>query len=148
MSKLRVNRGLSKSIEIFSAVLTTGDNKTIILPNGSISNSAVINYSTQETRRVDLVFGIGYDDDLRRAKAVLESLINADERILKDPEPMVVVSNLGDSSVDITTRSWVNAADYWGVYFDLVENVKLAFDEEGISIPYPQTDVHLYQQPA
>ena len=140
--------GIVKSIEIFSTVLTTGDNKTIILPNGSISNSAVINYSTQETRRVDLVFGIGYDDDLRRAKAVLESLINADERILKDPEPMVVVSNLGDSSVDITTRSWVNAADYWGVYFDLVENVKLAFDEEGISIPYPQTDVHLYQQPA
>ena len=105
--------GIVKSIEIFSTVLTTGDNKTIILPNGSISNSAVINYSTQETRRVDLVFGIGYDDDLRRAKAVLESLINADERILKDPEPMVVVSNLGDSSVDITTRSWVNAADYW-----------------------------------
>lgn len=86
--------GIVKSIEIFSTVLTTGDNKTIILPNGSISNSAVINYSTQETRRVDLVFGIGYDDDLRRAKAVLESLINADERILKDPEPMVVVSNL------------------------------------------------------
>ena len=140
--------GIVKSIEIFSTILTTGDNKTIILPNGSISNSAVINYSTQETRRVDLVFGIGYDEGLRRAKAVLESLINADERILKDPEPMVVVSNLGDSSVDITTRSWVNVADYWGVYFDLVENVKLAFDEEGISIPYPQTDVHLYQQPA
>ena len=140
--------GIVKSIEIFSTVLTTGDNKTIILPNGSISNSAVINYSTQETRRVDLVFCIGYDDDLRRAKAVLESLNNAVERILKDPEPMIVVSNLGDSSVDITTRSWVNAADYWAVYFDLVENVKLVFDEEGISIPYPQTDVHLYQQPA
>jgi len=140
--------GIVKSIEIFSTVLTTGDNKTIILPNGSISNSAVINYSTQETRRVDLVFGIGYDDDIRKAKDLLGALINADKRILKDPEPMVVVSNLGDSSVDITTRSWVNAADYWGVYFDLVENVKLAFDEEGISIPYPQTDVHLYQQPA
>ena len=140
--------GIVKSIEIFSTVLTTGDNKTIILPNGSISNSAVINYSTQETRRVDLVFCIGYDDDLRRAKAVLESLNNADERILKDPEPMIEVSNLGDSSVDITTGSWVNAADYWAVYFDLVENVKLVFDEEGISIPYPQTDVHLYQQPA
>ena len=105
--------GIVKSIEIFSTVLTTGDNKTIILPNGSISNSAVINYSTQETRRVDLVFCIGYDDDLRRAKAVLESLNNADERILKDPEPMIEVSNLGDSSVDITTGSWVNAADYW-----------------------------------
>ncbi len=138
--------GVVRRIEIFSTVLTTGDNKTIILPNGAVSNGAITNFSTQETRRVDIVFGIGYDDDLKKAKEVLKGLIEADERILKDPEPLIVVSNLGDSTVDITTRSWVNSADYWGVYFDLTENTKLAFDENDISIPYPQTDVHLYQQ--
>ena len=138
--------GSVKRIEIFSTVLTTGDNKTIIVPNGAISNNAITNFSTQDTRRVDIVFGIGYDDDLKKAKQVLKGLIEADERIHKDPEPLIVISNLGDSTVDITTRSWVNSADYWGVYFDLTENTKLAFDENGISIPYPQTDVHLYQQ--
>lgn len=138
--------GVVKRIEIFSTVLTTPDNKTIIVPNGAVSNGAITNFSTQDTRRVDIVFGIGYDDDLKKAKQVLSDLIEADERILKDPEPQIVISNLGDSSVDITTRSWVNAADYWGVYFDLVENGKLAFDDNGISIPFPQTDVHLYQE--
>ena len=137
--------GSVKSIEIFSTVLTTGDNKTIIIPNGAVSNDAIINFSTQDTRRVDIVFGIGYDDDMKKAKDVLGQLIEADDRILKDPEPLIVVSNLGDSTVDITTRSWVNSGDYWGVYFDLTENVKTAFDENGISIPYPQTDVHLHQ---
>jgi small conductance mechanosensitive channel len=126
-------------------VITTGDNKTVIVPNGAVSNSPITNYSTQATRRVDIVFGIGYDDDLKKAKSVLESIIAADARILTDPAPMVVISNLGDNSVDITTRSWVNAADYWGVYFDLVENVKLTFDEQGISFPFPQRDVHLYK---
>lgn len=137
--------GSVKKIEIFSTILTTPDNKTIIVPNGAVSNSAITNFSTQETRRVDIIFGIGYDDDLKKAKQVISGLIEADDRILKDPEPMVVVSNLGNSSVDITTRSWVNSADYWPVYFDLMENVKLALDENGISIPYPQTDVHLYK---
>jgi len=136
--------GVVKSIEIFNTVLTTGDNKTIILPNGAVSNGAITNFSTQDTRRVDIVFGIGYDDDLRVAKRVLTELIEADERILKDPEPMVVISSLGDSAVNITTRSWVNAGDYWGVYFDLMENAKLAMDANNISIPYPQTDVHLH----
>ncbi len=140
--------GSVKSIEIFNTVMTTGDNKTIIIPNGTISNSAITNFSTQETRRVDIVFGIGYDDDMKKAKEVLQGLINADGRILKDPEPLIAVSNLGDSTVDITTRSWVSSADYWGVYFDLVENTKQAFDDNGISIPYPQTDVHLHQQTA
>ncbi len=140
--------GTVRGIEIFSTVLTTGDNKTIIIPNGAISNSPIINFSKQATRRVDIVFGVGYDDDLKKAKEVLTSLIQADERIHADPEPLIVVSNLGDSSVDITTRSWVNSADYWGVYFDLVENAKLAFDENGISIPYPQTDVHVHQAAA
>ena len=117
----------------------------IIIPNGAVSNSAITNYSTQATRRVDIVFGIGYDDDIKKAKDVLSELIAADERILTDPEPMIVVSNLGDSTVDITTRFWVNSADYWGVFFDLTEKTKLAFDANGISIPYPQTDVHVRQ---
>ena len=137
--------GVVRGIEIFNTVITTGDNKTVIVPNGAVSNSPITNYSTQATRRVDIVFGIGYDDDLKKAKSVLESIIAADARILTDPAPMVVISNLGDNSVDITTRSWVNAADYWGVYFDLVENVKLTFDEQGISFPFPQRDVHLYK---
>lgn len=137
--------GSVKRIEIFSTILTTPDNKTIIVPNGAVSNGAITNFSTQDTRRVDIVFGIGYDDDLKKGKQILTDLINADDRILKDPEPQIVISNLGDSAVDITTRSWVNAADYWGVYFDLLENGKLALDENGISIPYPQTDVHLHK---
>jgi small conductance mechanosensitive channel len=137
--------GVVKSIEIFNTIMTTGDNKTIILPNGAVSNGPITNYSTQDTRRVDIVFGIGYDDDLKKAKDILMELIQADKRILSDPEPMVVVSSLGDSCVNITTRSWVNASDYWGVFFDLTENVKLNFDEKGISIPYPQTDVHLHK---
>ncbi|MBT4162796.1 MAG: mechanosensitive ion channel [Gammaproteobacteria bacterium] len=140
--------GSVKSIEIFNTVMTTGDNKTVIIPNGTVSNGAITNFSTQATRRVDIVFGIGYDDDMKKAKDILKGLIEADDRILKDPEALIVVSNLGDSTVDITTRSWVNSADYWGVYFDLMENTKQAFDDNGISIPYPQTDVHLYQQSA
>jgi small conductance mechanosensitive channel len=136
--------GVVKGIEIFNTVLTTGDNKTIILPNGAVSNGAITNFSTQDTRRVDIVFGIGYGDDLRVAKLVLTKLIEADERILRDPEPMVVISSLGDSAVNITTRSWVNSGDCWGVYFDLMENAKLALDANNISIPYLQTEVHLH----
>jgi small conductance mechanosensitive channel len=138
--------GVVNQIEIFSTILTTGDNKTIIFPNGAVSNSAITNFSTQDTRRVDIIFGIGYGDDLKKAKQVLKGLIEADERILKVPEPLIVISNLGDNAGEITTRSWVNSADYWGVYFDLTENTKLAFDASGISIPYPQRDVHLYSQ--
>ena len=136
--------GVVQRIEIFSTVLTSVDNKTIIIPNGAISNSAITNYSTEETRRVDIEFGIGYDDDLKKAKLILAELIESDKRILKDPEPMIAISSLGDSSVNIVTRSWVQSGDYWGVYFDLIESVKLTFDQNGISIPYPQTDVHLY----
>ncbi len=138
--------GTVRSIEIFSTIMITGDNKTITIPNGAISNAAIINFSTQETRRVDIEFGIGYDDDLKKAKSILTGLIEAEERILKDPAPLIVVSSLGESSVNITTRSWVKSADYWGVYFELLENTKLALDENGISIPYPQRDVHIYNQ--
>ena len=137
--------GSVKRIEIFSTILTTPDNKTIIIPNGAISNNPITNFSTQETRRVDIVFGISYDDDIRKAKEILTGLIEADERILKDPAPLVAVNALGESSVDIVTRSWVNAADYWGVYFDLMENAKIALEEGGCSIPYPQRDIHVHQ---
>ena len=100
----------------------------------------------EATRRVDFVFGIGYSDDIGKAKAVIEGLVKADERALSDPEPQIVVSELADSSVNITTRVWVNAADYWGLFFDLTEKVKLAFDQEGISIPFPQRDLHVFQE--
>ncbi|MEM7363936.1 MAG: mechanosensitive ion channel domain-containing protein [Pseudomonadota bacterium] len=137
--------GSVRGIEIFNTIMTTPDNKTIIIPNGAISSGAIVNYSTQDTRRVDIEFGIGYGDDIKKAKDILAGLIAADERILDDPEPMIAVSSLGDSAVNIVTRSWVQSADYWGVYFDLMENAKLAFDEQGVSIPFPQTDVHLFQ---
>ena len=140
--------GVVREITIFNTVMTTGDNKTIILPNGAVSNGAITNYSTQKTRRVDIVFGVELyipKDDLRKAKEILTGLIEADERILKDPAPMVVVSALGDSAVDITTRSWVATGDYWGVYFDLMENAKLALDEAGISVPYPQSEVQMHK---
>lgn len=140
--------GVVREITIFNTVMTTGDNKTIILPNGAVSNGAITNYSTQKTRRVDIVFGVELyipKDDLRKAKEILTGLIEADDRILKDPAPMVVVSALGDSAVDITTRSWVATGDYWGVYFDLMENAKLALDEAGISVPYPQSEVQMHK---
>ena len=140
--------GVVREITIFNTVMTTGDNKTIILPNGAVSNGAITNYSTQKTRRVDIVFGVELyipKDDLRKAKEILTGLIEADDRILKDPAPMVVVSALGDSAVDITTRSWVATGDYWGVYFDLMENAKLALDEAGISVPYPQSEAQMHK---
>lgn len=140
--------GTVASIQIFNTVITTPDNKTIIVPNGSISNGIITNFSTEPTRRVDFVFGIGYGDDMKKAKDIIARLVAADERSLKDPEPQIVVSNLGESSVDITVRVWVNAADYWGLKFDLTEAVKAAFDAEGVSIPFPQRDLHVYQHSA
>ncbi len=138
--------GTVNSIQIFNTVLKTPDNKTIIIPNGAMSSGPVVNYSTEELRRVDFVFGIGYSDDVSLAKQTLNDLIAADERILKEPVHQVVVSELADSSVNFTVRVWVNAADYWGVFFDMQENVKFKFDEKGISIPFPQTDVHLIKE--
>ncbi|MBD3646306.1 MAG: mechanosensitive ion channel, partial [Pseudomonadales bacterium] len=140
--------GTVKEIAIFNTILTTPDNKTIILPNGSVSNGSIINYSAQATRRVDWVFGISYDDDLRVAKDIIKGLIEGDERILEDPEPLIVISSLGDNSVNITTRCWVESANYWPVFFAMTENVKLAFDEADITIPYPQRDVHVHQHGA
>ncbi len=140
--------GTVHEIQIFNTILKTPDNKRIIIPNSKITGDALTNFSAEPTRRVDMVFGIGYDDDLRQAKQELQKLVEADSRILKDPAPLIAVSELGDSSVNLTVRVWVNSPDYWGVYFDMHENVKLRFDEVGISIPYPQRDVHLHQVPA
>jgi len=138
--------GTVHEIQIFNTIMKTPDNKVIIVPNGSISNGIITNFSMEATRRVDFVFGIGYSDDIGKAKATIERLVKEDSRALSDPEPQIVVSSLGDSSVNITTRVWVNAADYWGLFFDLTEKVKLTFDQEGISIPFPQRDVHLFQE--
>jgi small conductance mechanosensitive channel len=137
--------GTVAEIQIFNTIIKTPDNKVIIVPNGAVSNGVITNYSKEATRRVDFVFGIGYGDDIGKAKQVIADLIAADDRAFKDPEPTIVVSELADSSVNITTRVWVNAADYWGVKFDLTENVKLAFDANGISIPFPQQDVYMHQ---
>ena len=138
--------GSVKEIQIFVTILTTPDNKTIIIPNGPLSTDSLVNFSTQSTRRVDWTFGIGYGDDVDKAYEVLDRLIAADERILKDPEPFRAVIELADSSVNIVVRCWVDAADYWGVFFDMNENVYKTFDKEGLSIPFPQTDVHLYKE--
>lgn len=138
--------GTINEIGIFNTVMKTPDNKVIIVPNGAISNGIITNYSMEATRRVDFVFGIGYGDDIGKAKATIERLIQEDSRPLADPVPQIVVSSLGDSSVNITTRVWVNAPDYWGFFFYLTEKVKLTFDEEGISIPFPQRDVHIFQE--
>jgi len=135
--------GVVEKISIFSTLMRTGDNKEIIVPNGSIYGGNIVNYSARPTRRVDMVFGIGYDADIKLAKDTLMEILNADERVLEDPAPVVAVSELADSSVNFVVRPWVNSADYWKVYWDTHEKVKYAFDEKGISIPFPQMDVHL-----
>ncbi|RLA47874.1 MAG: mechanosensitive ion channel family protein [Gammaproteobacteria bacterium] len=137
--------GVVESIMIFTTELKTGDNKKVIVPNSSVLSGVITNYSANDTRRVDLVMGIGYDDDIDKAKAVLAELMAADERILNDPAPAVAMIELADSSVNFNVRPWVKTADYWGVYSDLTEAIKKRFDQEDISIPYPQRDVHVHQ---
>lgn len=136
--------GTVKEIQLFVTVLTTPDNKTIIIPNGPLSNGSLVNFSTQATRRVDWTFGIGYGDDVDKAREVINTLINTDNRILKDPVPFVAVSELADSSVNFTVRCWVNSPDYWAVFFDMNENVYKTFGKEGLNIPFPQMDVHVH----
>ncbi len=138
--------GKVDQIQIFNTILKTPDNKTVILPNAAVSNGNITNYSAEPLRRVDMTFGIGYDDDLLKAKQILQNMVEQDERILKNPAPAVVVSELADSSVNFAVRVWVKAENYWNVFFDFQEKVKLTFDEQGISIPYPQHDVHLHQE--
>jgi small conductance mechanosensitive channel len=138
--------GTVNAITIFTTILKTPDNKTVIIPNGALSNGSMVNFSTESKRRVDMVFGIGYGDSIEKAKQVLKQLVDSDERIHKDPAPQIVVGELGDSSVNFNVRAWCDAGNYWGIYFDMHEKVKLTFDKEGISIPFPQRDVHVFNQ--
>ncbi len=140
--------GTVHAIQVFHTILKTPDNKTIIIPNGALSNGSIINFSTEPQRRVDMTFGIGYADDIQKAKDILNRLIQSDDRILKEPEPAIVVSELADSSVNFAVRAWCNAADYWGIFFDMQEKVKGAFDKEGVTIPFPQQELHVYQHKA
>lgn len=137
--------GKVNEITIFNTILTTGDNQKKIIPNGKISNDTITNITAMPLRRVDMVVGIGYDDDIRKAKATLERILSEDERILKEPACLVAVSELADSSVNLVVRPWVKTEDYWAVLFALTEKIKLTFDEENISIPFPQRDVHLFE---
>ncbi len=138
--------GTVKEIQIFVTILTTPDNKTVIIPNGPLATGSMTNFSREPRRRVDWTFGIGYGDDLDKAYEVLKRLLSQDDRILSDPEPFMALKELGDSSVDITVRAWVEAADYWGVFFKMNEEVYKTFDKEGLSIPFPQHDVHLFRE--
>lgn len=137
--------GTVEEIKIFHTSLKTPTNERILVPNGAIASSTIKNFSAFETRRLDMVFGIGYDDDIDKAKSVLESIIKADARILADPAPAILLSELGDSSVNFTIRLWVNGSDYWPTRFDFIESVKKEFDKNDISIPYPQRDIHVHE---
>jgi small conductance mechanosensitive channel len=136
--------GVVEELRIFSTILRTGDNREIIVPNSHIYAGPITNISARPTRRIDLVLGIGYDDDIRKAKQLIEAAFAADERIHEDPAPSVSLADLAESSVNLNVRPWVNTGDYWAVRSDLMERIKLAFDENGISIPYPQRDIHLH----
>lgn len=135
--------GTVVEVQILTTTLKTPDNKTIIVPNSKIMGNIITNYSANETRRVDMVFGISYGDDIDKARNVMREVVEADERVHKEPAPAIVVNELGDSSVNFNVRPWVNTADYWAVKWDLTEAIKKRFDKEGITIPFPQRDVHI-----
>lgn len=137
--------GVVETISIFSSTFRTPDNRSIIIPNGAIYSDVITNYSARDTRRIDLVIGISYDDDIRKAKEVAEAVIKGDERVLEDPAPFIGVADLGASSVDLHIRPWVKSSDYFATMCDLKEKIKVAYDDNGISIPYPQTDLHVHQ---
>lgn len=140
--------GTVEEISIFNTLLRTGDNKQVIVPNGGILEGNIVNYSAKPTRRVDLVVGCGYDDDLRAVKQFLEQAVRQDERVLAEPEPVVAVSELGSSSVNFIVRPWVRTSDYWSVLWDLTERIKLGFDEHGFSFPFPSRDIYLHEEAA
>jgi small conductance mechanosensitive channel len=140
--------GSVMEVQIFTTVLKSVDNKQVIVPNSQIMNSTITNYSALGTRRVDMVFGCGYGDDIDIAYKVLQSIIDADSRILKDPAPSIALNALADSSVNFNVRPWVNSADYGAVYNDITEQVKRQFDAAGLNIPFPQRDLHIYRHPA
>ena len=135
--------GVVETITIFSTVMRTGDNREVIVPNGAIYSGTITNYSARDTRRLDMEFGISYDDDIRKAKQIIQEILSAEARILAEPETLIAVGELADSSVNILVRPWVKSDEYWPIRFDLTERIKLAFDQAGISIPYPQMDVHM-----
>ena len=137
--------GVVEEIHVFTTQLRTPDNKTVIIPNAKLMGDNIINYSAKETRRVDLLIGVSYTDDLQKVRKVLQGILEKDDRVLKDPAPMIAVKEFADSSVNFVVRVWVKTENYWDVYFDTTENVKKRFDAEGISIPFPQRDVHLYE---
>jgi len=137
--------GTVEAIQIFTTQLQTPDNKTVIIPNAKLTTGNITNWSAKETRRVDLVIGIGYGDDIDKAKKIMADILANDERILKDPAPNIAVVELADSSVNFVVRPWVKSEHYWDVYFDTTENIKKSFDAQGISIPFPQRDVHMYE---
>ena len=137
--------GVVEEIQIFTSRLKTPDNKKVIIPNAKITADSITNYSAEKTRRVDLTIGVGYGEDIDKVKRTIQDVLSKDERILKDPAPTIAVSELADSSVNFAVRPWVKTADYWPVKFDTTENIKKRFDAEGICIPFPQRDVHLYE---
>jgi small conductance mechanosensitive channel len=136
-------KGVVEEIQIFNTIINTPDNIRAVVPNGQITGGNILNYTVNGTRRVDLVVGVSYEDDLRRAKEVIEKVLADDERVLKEPASTVAVCELGDSSVNFVVRPWVKATDYWNAYFEITGKVKVALDENGISIPYPQRDIHI-----
>jgi len=137
-------QGTVQRIELFTTILKTPDNKLVIVPNSRITGSEITNFSEEATRRVDLLIGVSYKADLKKTKEVLMNVITSDERVLKEPAPRVAVTALNDSSVDLIVRPWVKSEDYWPVYWDMMERIKNALDDNGIGIPYPQMDVHLH----
>ena len=135
--------GSVRSIGIFNTVLKTPDNRVITVPNSLIHADTITNYSAEDTRRIDLVIGIGYDDDIARARALIQGVLSQDDRILEDPTPAMLLTELGESSVDIAVQPWVKSSDYWAVRSDLLERIKRALEQAGLSIPYPQRDLHI-----
>lgn len=140
--------GIVEAISLFTTTLRTGDNREVIVPNSHIYSAPITNYSARDTRRIDLIFSIGYNDDIKLAKSLIETRLKQDERILLEPSPTIMVVELAASSVDLAVRPWVNSGDYWAVRSDLLERIKTAFDANDISIPFPQQDVHIKEMPA
>ncbi len=138
--------GTVDKIQVFTTTLKTVDNKLVIIPNAKIMGDNIVNYSAHETRRVDLLFGVSYQDDIDKVRNILRNIVDNDQRILKNPETMIIVKELADSSVNFEVRAWVKTADYWGVYFDTLEEAKRKFDAQGVSIPFPQMDVHVHRR--
>lgn len=138
--------GVVQRVDMFQTIFKTGDNKKIIVPNSQVTGGPIVNYSAEGKRRVDLTIGISYDSDLRKAKHILQQLVASDDRVLPDPEPVVAVAALADSAVQLIVRPWTKSVDYWPLYWDLLEQIKLRFDEEGIEIPFPQMSLHMKKE--